>query len=414
MEKSKPMAVRISGLVQVGAVCLLAGAWILTTTGCRSAKATPDNQVVMPPADIIQAAQPIGAPSAAAKTPAREGFPKHKGKEIIMDRVTFTEESGREGSFDFFSAYKIVPGDVLDVLYHVSTQVDMQDGFKLAADQQVSVKFVNLPELNETQIVRPDGKITLPYIGDITVSGMTVEELTKELKSRYSKTLKSPELYVTVPDFRANLREFKTDLHTAPRGLSRLVTVRPDGYVTFAMLGDVFAAGKTIPEINQLINTRYKQVMSGLSADLFLETHAGSRVYVMGEVTTPGSYTILKPTTVQEALTMAGSPLYSAKLNNVIVVRKRGDKMVATKVDAFRPLAMKKNSQFFYLQPDDIIYVPKRAITRWSDISKDLAGIVQFRGWGVTLGYDLNPDTRATGSQTIRADGTSETTSFTY
>jgi polysaccharide export outer membrane protein len=290
----------------------------------------------------------------------------------------------------------------------------MQDGFKLAADQQVSVKFVNLPELNETQIVRPDGRITLPYVGDVTVSGMTVEELTKELKSRYSKTLKSPELYVTVPDFRANLREFKTDLHTAPRGLSRLVTVRPDGYVTFAMLGDVFAAGKTIPEINQLINTRYKQVMSGLSVDLFLETHAGSKVYVMGEVTTPGSYNILKPTTVQEALTMAGSPLYSAKLNNVIVVRKRGDKMVATKVDAFRPLAMKKNSQFFYLQPDDIVYVPKRAITRWSDISKDLAGIILFRGWGVSLGYDLNPDARPTGSQTIRADGTSDTTSFTY
>jgi polysaccharide export outer membrane protein len=88
--------------------------------------------------------------------------------------------------------------------------------------------------------------------------------------------------------------------------------------------------------------------------------------------------------------------------------------MVATKVDAFRPLAMKKNSQFFYLQPDDIVYVPKRAITRWSDISKDLAGIILFRGWGVSLGYDLNPDARPTGSQTIRADGTSDTTSFTY
>jgi polysaccharide export outer membrane protein len=420
MEKSKPMAVRMSGLVRGGALCMLAGALILTTTGCRSNKTTAD-QMPMPPTDIAllkpAAEAPVKTPVKAAEAPVREkDFPKHKGKEVVMDRVTFTEESGREGSFDFFSAYKVVPGDVLDVLYHVSTQMDMEGGFKLAADQQISVKFVNLPELNEIQTVRPDGKITLPYVGDIVVKGMTVEELTKELKSRYSKTLKSPELYVTVPDFRANLREFKADLHTAPRGLSRLVTVRPDGYVTFAMLGDVFAAGKTIPEINTLINSRYKQVMSGLSADLFLETHSGSKVYVMGEVTTPGSYNILKPTTVQEALTMAGSPLYSATLKNVIVVRKRGDKMVATKVDVYRPLALKKNSQFFYLQPDDIVYVPKRTITRWADISKDIAGIIQFRGWGVSLGYDLNPEkqVRSKSAQTIRADGTSETTTFTY
>ncbi len=112
---------------------------------------------------------------------------------------------------------------------------------------------------------------------------------------------------------------------------------------------------------------------------------------------------------------MAGSSLYSAKLSDVVVVRKRGDKMVATKVDVFRPLALKKKSQFFYLQPDDIVYVPKRAIARWSDISKDLAGIIQFRGWGVSLGYDLNPDeTRTKGAQTIGADGSINTTTYSY
>jgi polysaccharide export outer membrane protein len=417
MEKSKPIGVRISGLVRVGAVCLLAGAWILVGAGCRSTSDKKANHQIprSPDGVVLSDPMPVSPPAVVKPAAPAKKSPVHKGKEVVMDRVTFAEEAGREGSFDFFAAYKVVPGDVLDVLYHVSPQLDLKDGFKLAADQQVAVKFVNLPELNETQIVRPDGRITLPYVGDVVVSGMTVAELTKELKIRYSKVLKTPELYVTVPDFRANLREFKADLHTAPRGLSRLVTVRPDGFVTFAMLGDVFAAGKTIPEINEAINTRYKQVMSGLSADVFLETHAGSRVYVMGQVTTPGAYTMLKPITVQEALTMAGSPLYSAKLSDVIVVRKRGDKMVATKVDAYRPLDMKKNSQFFYLQPDDIVYVPKRAIARLSDISKDLAGIVLFRGWGVSMDYSLNPDrTRTRGTQTISSDGTINSTSFSY
>lgn len=417
MEKSEPKDVRISGLMRVGAVGLLAGAWILAVTGCRSTSDKTANNPIATSPDGVLSSVPMPTPSQADAPPPAAGkkVPTHKGKEVVMDRVTLAEEAGREGTFDFFAAYKVVPGDVLDVLYHVSPQLDLTGGFKLAADQQISVKFVNLPELNETQIVRPDGRITLPYIGDVVVSGLTVEELTKELKTRYSKVLKSPELYVTVPDFRANLREFKADLHTAPRGLSRLVTVRPDGYVTFAMLGDIFAAGRTIPEINAEINKRYKQVMTGLSADLFLETHSGSRVYVMGQVTAPGAYTILKPITVQEALTLAGSPLYSAKLSDVVVVRKRGDKMVATKVDAYRPLDMKKKSQFFYLQPDDIVYVPKRSITRMADFTKDIANIVLFRGWGITMGYDLNPDkTRTKNTQTISSDGTINTTTFSY
>ena len=246
---------------------------------------------------------------------------------------------------------------------------------------------------------------------------MTVDELTADLKARYKKVLKSPELYVIVSDFRSAIKELKTDLHTAPRGLSRLVTVRPDGQATFAMVGNVPVSGLTIPEVNHVLNEKYAEIMPGLAVDLFLETHAGSKVYIMGDVKQPGAYPILRPTSVEEALTLAGSTLPSAQINHLVVARRRGEKMVATRVDLRDRLAGKKGASVFFLEPDDIVYVPRRPISQLADIMRDVQDIVFFRGWDASLTHEIHPerDNRATrtSSVTRNPDGTTSTTTTT-
>ena len=59
-------------------------------------------------------------------------------------------------------------------------------------------KFFNTPELNDSQTVRPDGKITLQLVGEVTVQGKTPEELRAELIKRYTPELKNPEVAVIV------------------------------------------------------------------------------------------------------------------------------------------------------------------------------------------------------------------------
>lgn len=311
------------------------------------------------------------------------------GEEFVFEKTSFSFDQQR-APYTIFDQYKMAPGDVLDVLFHVSIQQVDNMQFRLAVNQTVSVKFVDMPNLNETQLIRPDGAITLPYLGSVKVVGKTVDELTKELKERYAKILSSPELYVLVPDFWATMREFKEDLHTAPRGLSRLVTVRPDGYATFAMLGDIQVAGRTIPEVTKEMNARYKDIMPELSVDLFLETHSGSLVYVTGEVGKPGSYPIMRYVSVVEALALAGGTKPTAKLTDVVVVRQRGDKMVATKVNVRNTLWMKSGAKYFYLLPDDIVYVPQRTLSRAADISRDLQDVMAFRGWSLSAQYRLD------------------------
>ena len=59
-------------------------------------------------------------------------------------------------------------------------------------------KFFNTPELNDSQTVRPDGKITLQLIGEVMVQGKTPEELRAELIRLYIPALKNPEVVVIV------------------------------------------------------------------------------------------------------------------------------------------------------------------------------------------------------------------------
>jgi protein involved in polysaccharide export with SLBB domain len=62
----------------------------------------------------------------------------------------------------------------------------------------IDIKFFHTPELNDSQTVRPDGKITLQLIGEVAVQGKTPDELRSELMRLYIPELKNPEVAVIV------------------------------------------------------------------------------------------------------------------------------------------------------------------------------------------------------------------------
>lgn len=313
-----------------------------------------------------------------------------EGTEVEMERTSFSFSQNQQ-PYDLFPDYHIAPGDELDVLFQIRTWLKREE-FRIAVDHTVRVKFAHAPELDETQKVRPDGTITLPYIGHFFVVGKTADELKKELIDRYRDILQIPEIAVSVPEFRESIKELKADLHTAPRGLSRLVTVRPDGYVTFPMVGDVQVAGKTIPDVNQYLNKKYEEILPGLHCDLFLERQTGSLVYITGQIKKPGAFKILRPITILEALALGEGHLPGAQLNSVFVVRKHEKKLVATRVNLSDSLALNDESKFFYLMPNDIVYVPKTWLSNAADVMRDLSNVLLFRGWSIGMNYDLHTE----------------------
>jgi len=72
---------------------------------------------------------------------------------------------------------------------------------KLSAGDTIEVRFFYTPELNKLQIIRPDGKIVLQLIGEVTAEGKTPGELTKELLSRYKKYFSQLDVAVFVESY---------------------------------------------------------------------------------------------------------------------------------------------------------------------------------------------------------------------
>lgn len=314
-------------------------------------------------------------------------------EELLLQGKTFsldTEKYPSEGNL--FPEYQLVPGDVLDVLFQIRSW-EKKSEFRLAVDHTVTVKFVHVPELNETQNVKPDGNITLPYVGEVQVAGKTVDDISIELKDRYKHIFREPiDLYITVPEFSSQIKDFKQDLHTAPRGLSRLVTVRPDGYCTFPIAGDVFVANRSLPSVKKDLDDQYEGFLPGLHVDLFLERHAGSTVYVLGQVNRADAYKMPKPINILQAISLAGGLSNQANVEKVLVFRLQDKNRVVRQVNVEGTLILSESRSTFYLKPDDIIYVPRKRIFEMGDVMREVSSILFFRGWGITLGGDIYSD----------------------
>jgi polysaccharide export outer membrane protein len=156
----------------------------------------------------------------------------------------------------------------------------------------VDVKFYYTPELNENQMVRPDGTITLQLVGKVVAQGKTPKELRNDLIRLYAPQLKKPEIEVLV------------------------------------------------------------------------RTKNDRKVYVGGEVNTPGVVELPGELTALEAIKKAGGfKVPSADLKNVLLVRQKDGKEYGCLLDISKVLEGQE-SQSVFLQPHDIIYVPPTGITQ--------------------------------------------------
>lgn len=300
-------------------------------------------------------------------------------------RTTYSFDQGMYPSDeDLFLQYRIQPGDVLDVVFQIKAQQAQE--FRINLYHRIQVTFPDLPELNSEQKIMPTGEIILPYIGEIKVLDLTPEEATKLLEKKYERILLDPQVTVKVTNIDVRIEQIRDDLKTAARGLSKLVNVRPDGYATFPLIGDHFVAHKTIDQVNQLIQERYSNYLPGMQADLFLHEQAGSVVYVLGEVNKPGTYEIKKPINLLQAITLSGSFTERAKLETVILFRKHEQKLIARRVNLKNLMTLKDSTAFFFLKPEDIVYVPKTQISSLAILMRQIADIALFNGWSISGG----------------------------
>jgi len=103
--------------------------------------------------------------------------------------------------------------------------------------------------------------------------------------------------------------------------LTKTVIVRPDGKFSFALVGEVVAAGRTISQVQTEVASRLQKYIPEPVVTAAVTNLEGNRIYVIGQVTKPGSYPMNPRLNVLQALTVAGGMTPFANLDGIIVLR---------------------------------------------------------------------------------------------
>ncbi len=142
--------------------------------------------------------------------------------------------------------------------------------------------------------------------------------------------------------------------------LTREVRVRPDGYISLPLAGEIRAGGRTPAEvtadlsdaIGKYLNDKPVVTVSLLSLD-------GNIVYVLGKVNRPGAFPVVAPVDVAQALAWAGGLNSFADEDDIQVLRRAADG--SQSAIAFDYAAVKNGKELgtnIMLQSGDVVVVP--------------------------------------------------------
>ena len=138
--------------------------------------------------------------------------------------------------------------------------------------------------------------------------------------------------------------------------LSQSLQVRPDGKITLPLIGDYMAAGKTPIELRDALAASFKEYVTNPVVTVIVVEATAAQVYVIGEVSNPGTLVMQGPMTVLQALARVGGLGEFADRDDIRILRKTPTGVRTIGYDYKK--AIKGELDSFFLQPGDTIVVP--------------------------------------------------------
>ena len=187
-----------------------------------------------------------------------------------------------------------------------------------------------------------------------------------------------PDKIVTQP-YNLTLGEMTTYSSTSPEDATLQYHVDNDGYIDFPVLGRIKVLGMTRRELVKYLTGELRKEIKD---PVVYVSFANFKVTVLGEVKNPGTYNVnSERITILQALGMAGDLNLTARRDGIILIRDENGLNTHIKIDLKSSDIL--GSPYFYLQQNDVIYVPAsptRVATAtttplWSTI---LSGVTTF------------------------------------
>lgn len=142
--------------------------------------------------------------------------------------------------------------------------------------------------------------------------------------------------------------------------LSRVVPVRPDGFISLPMVGELKAAGKTPAELEQDIVGKLKPYVQEPKVTVIVREVNSARIFITGEVAHPGSFPLRGRVSVLQAIALAGGFTDFANQDGIVVIRnvENGKQIPVSYSDLIKSDSDADTIRDFPLAPGDTIVVP--------------------------------------------------------
>ena len=126
------------------------------------------------------------------------------------------------------------------------------------------------------------------------------------------------------PDYKINPGDVLDVFVWNEESLTRQVVVRPDGYISMPLAGQIAAGGMSVKVVeDSLTSALAKFLKDRPTVTVSLMKLEGNKIYVLGKVNRPGEYIINSPIDVMQALALAGGLNAFASENNINVLRRK-------------------------------------------------------------------------------------------
>ena len=266
-----------------------------------------------------------------------------------------------------------------------------QEQYRIGPGDVLQFRSFNDEQLSGDIEVRYDGYISLPLIPDVRVEGLTREEATELVRSAYEQEYNDPRLSLSIRDSRSKSYYVMGDvnrpdeyLYTRP--ITLLDAINASGGVRERQNStDAYVGGRA--RLSKAFVIRHQHGkrdvleydLRGLNqtgehvsdtpvypGDIVYVPETVSLAYVMGEVRRPSAYQIGEGTRLLEVLALAGGPIeVSGRLKQVVVFHQLNEK--ETRVSLVDAKAILRTGADIQVSPGDIIYVPRKRMTRLTE-----------------------------------------------
>lgn len=158
--------------------------------------------------------------------------------------------------------------------------------------------------------------------------------------------------------------------------LTRDIIVRPDGKLSFPLIGDIEAQGRTLTEIDSEVTKKLAEYVVSPQVSVTVKEFAGEKVIILGEVGKPGVYKFFGKASFLDMIAEAGGLTKDASRGNALVIRgelKEGtekSEVILLDVNEILNGNLRHN---IVVYPRDIIYVSAKPI---ADVARYLRDYV--------------------------------------